>query len=233
MNHKSFFAVRLLLVLSLVLALVPCALAESYNAGTMRLLRYEGSVEILDPEGAPRFVLENVRFASGESLRTGEDGIASVGLDESKIVTLDSSSQVEFIQEDNHIRLSLTEGALFLDVQESLDENEGLDIQTTTMTVGIRGTIVFVGDRPSPDGGPRLTSLGVLEGTAHVNYTDTSGGSRLLEVPAGVLVSIPEPQAEGAGVAPVVAPLRQEDIAGFVAETVLAEKCDLLKGVQS
>ena len=225
MNRRSFFAVFLTGLLALLLALVPCALAaESYEAGTMRLLRYEGSVEILDPEGLSRFVLENVRFASGESLRTGEDGMASVGLDDTKIVTLDSSSQVEFLQEDNHIRMCLTEGALFLDVQESLDENEGLDIQTTTMTVGIRGTIVFVSERDAGDGSnAKVTSLGVLEGTAHVNYTDTSGGSRLLEVNAGNIVSVPVPQEGQAGVSPSLSPLTAEDIQGFVADTVNAD----------
>ena len=140
MNRKAAIPARILALLALILTLALCgsALADSYDANTMRLLRYQGDVEIFDPSGMPRFVLENVRFASGEAMQTGANGQASVGLDDSKIVTLDASSRVEFMQESGHIKLNLTEGTLFLDVQEKLDENESLDIQTTTMTVGIR-----------------------------------------------------------------------------------------------
>ena len=135
-----------LLAVMIVLGLA-WAGAESYEAGTMRLLRFDGDVEILDADGFPRFVLENVRFASGETLRTGEDSRASVSMDDSKIVTLDAQSRVTFVQESSHLLLTLNEGTIFLDVSQKLDENESLDIQTTTMTAGIRGTIVFLTER--------------------------------------------------------------------------------------
>lgn len=83
---------RLIIVLmALALTMFVCgsAGAESYSASTMRLLHYEGTVEIEDAGGAPRFVMENDRFSSGEAMRTGETSLASIGLDDSKIVTLD------------------------------------------------------------------------------------------------------------------------------------------------
>ena len=153
MNRKTAAAGMMILLTLLLAMLSVAASAESYDAGTMRLLRYEGSVEIFDPEGVSRFVLENVRFASGEAMQTGEDGLASIGLDDTKIVTMDASSRVEFIQENSHLRLKLSQGTLFLDVQEKLDENESLDIETATMTVGIRGTIVFVQSGPEAESG--------------------------------------------------------------------------------
>ena len=154
LNHlKSSTLLRLLLVLALALSLACSASAESYEADTMRLLRHEGTVEIFDVQGNPRFLLDNVRFASGEAMRTGADGLASVGLDDSKIVTLDHDTRVEFVQEAEHILLNLTEGSIFLDVSKKLDMNEALDIQTTTMTVGIRGTIVFASSRQDPGTG--------------------------------------------------------------------------------
>ncbi len=210
-------------VLALTLALILCASAwaDSYDASTMRLLRYEGDVEIFDPSGMPRFVLENVRFASGEAMQTGVDSLASVSLDDSKIVTLDASTRVAFAQESGRIVLNLTQGAIFLDVQEKLDENESLDIQTTTMTVGIRGTLIALSCRPDANGIP-ATSLCVLEGTAQVDYTDTSGARRQLPVPAGQRLSVPAPEAADAGVSPVLTGLVSEDIAGFVAEQVLS-----------
>ena len=185
LNHlKSSTLLRLLLVLALALSLACSASAESYEADTMRLLRHEGTVEIFDVQGNPRFLLDNVRFASGEAMRTGADGLASVGLDDSKIVTLDHDTRVEFVQEAEHILLNLTEGSIFLDVSKKLDMNEALDIQTTTMTVGIRGTIVFASSRQDPGTGTEAVTLGVLEGTAEVNYVDQAGSNRVLVLKA-------------------------------------------------
>ncbi|MBR2602999.1 MAG: FecR domain-containing protein, partial [Clostridia bacterium] len=226
MNHMKA-AARIMILLALILAMISgSTMAESYDAGTMRLLRYEGSVEIFDPEGVPRFVLENVRFASGETMQTGEDGIASVGLDDTKIVTLDASSRVQFVQEDSHLKLSLSQGSLFLDVQDKLDENESLDIETSTMTVGIRGTIAFLQEDPegiSSAGGRGATSVGILEGVAQIDFKDASGARRRMDVPAGRKVTIPAPDDEQGGVAPEMAQLTLEDISGFVAEQVLRD----------
>ncbi len=144
---KTRFLKQLALVAAaavLALAGFGTALSEEYTAGTMRLLHYEGTVEIENAAGSPRFVMENVRFGSGEAMRTGESSMASVGLDDSKILTMDAESRVEFIKEGNHMLLTLTAGSLFLDVKEKLDENETLNIQTNTMVVGIRGTALYV-----------------------------------------------------------------------------------------
>ena len=218
--------ISVLTALALLLFLCGSAGAENYSASTMRLLHYEGTVEIEDAGGAPRFVMENVRFSSGEAMRTGEASLASVGLDESKIVTLDEKSRVEFFQEGNTMRLKLTEGQLLLDVQEKLDENESLDIETSTMVVGIRGTIVFVSDQPAADGtegAARMTTLGVLEGTAHVTYQDESGQKRTLPVEAGQKLVIPDVNGNGqADAESGSGAMTAADIQGFVQEQVEA-----------
>ena len=225
MNRKAIAALSIFMVLSLVFSLMlcSCALAQDFEASTMRLLRYQGDVVIYDPTGLPRFVLENVRFASGEAMQTGPGGQASVGLDDSKIVTLDASSRVEFVQESGHTQLKLTEGTIFLDVSEKLDENESLDIQTTTMTVGIRGTIVFM-SVANETGRIPLTTLGVLEGTAQVDYTDTSGSHRLLPVPAGQQLIVQHPSKSQIGVSPIVSDMTSLDIEGFIVEQVLRDE---------
>ena len=136
---------RLFLILvALCLICAGTAFGESYEASTMRLLRYEGDVVIEDASGNPRFVLENVRFNSGEAMKTGENSSASVSLDATKILTLDAETRVEFEKDGDHLVLNLTAGTLLLDVQEKLDENESPDIRTSTMTIGIRGTILYV-----------------------------------------------------------------------------------------
>ena len=126
--------------------------AEDYTASTIRLLRHEGTVEITDASGKKRAVLENVRFSSGEAMTTGKESLASVGLDSDKVVTMDEQSRVEFKKKAKNLELTLTDGQLLLDVQKKLDKEEKLDVRTSTMTIGIRGTIIYVNTQV-PDGG--------------------------------------------------------------------------------
>ena len=113
---------------------------SAITANTMRLLRCEGTVTIEDSKGAEKPVLDNIRFQSGDALNTGFDGLASVGLDDSKIVTLQSDSRAEFLKNGKKLELKLTKGGLYFEVTEKLNDDESFEIKTSTMTVGIRGT---------------------------------------------------------------------------------------------
>ena len=145
LRHPLLF---LLIILCAFHLLPGVVLADSYTANTMRLLHYEGDVEVEDEAGNPRFIMENVRLNSGESMHTGKDSLASVGLDSEKIVSLDENSQVDFVKKGNALELALKEGQIFIDVQEKLDANESFDIQVSTMSVGIRGTMLGIKESP-------------------------------------------------------------------------------------
>ena len=171
---------------------------EEYSAKVMRLLHFEGPVELEDASGKSAFMMDNIRLSSGQALKTGPAGSASVGLDASRIVTLDAESRVEFIQEQDRMELHLMKGALFLDVQDKLDENEVLDIRTSTMAVGIRGTIVYVsveGEEGAEGSG--AVTLGVLEGTARIKYLDESGTEQFAAASAGQKVTAVPIDKEG------------------------------------
>ena len=113
-------------------------------ATTMRLLKIEGTVTIEDASGNVKPVIDNIRFQSGDTLSTGSDGLASIGLDDTKIVTLQNDSRAEFTKSGKRLELKLTKGALFFNVTEKLSEDETFEIKTSTMTAGIRGTSGYV-----------------------------------------------------------------------------------------
>ena len=231
--------------------------AETYSSYTMRLLRYEGNVEIQNEAGESRFVMENVRFESGEAMSTGEESLASVGLDEGRIVTVDEESKVKFDQNGDEMQLSLSEGQMLLDVENHLDENERLDIQTSTMMVGIRGTIVFVADYETghpnlPDilseSGENMASSGtagrvslvsLLEGQAECTYTDGTGNPRSFMLSAGQKAVILDADMNGlADSEPMISAVTAEDLRGFVSEqatenTPLAERISAGTGIPS
>ena len=82
-RQGRLFAIIITCTIALVLlaGLYPqTALADSYTSTTMRLLRFEGNVEIEDASGKPRAVMENARLSSGESMKTAAASSASVGL---------------------------------------------------------------------------------------------------------------------------------------------------------
>ena len=242
-RQGRLFAIIITCMIALVLlaGLYPqTALADSYTSTTMRLLRFEGNVEIEDASGKPRAVMENARLSSGESMKTAAASSASVGLDEGRIVTLDEKSRVEFKKQDGAVSMNLTEGKIFLDVSEKLGEGESMGVTTATMAIGIRGTIIYASCMPvtdesaagmesvdlkglSPEKGHivSISQIGVLEGTAQITYTDNSNRQQTVAVEAGKKATVPEYSEDAEGIPePKVSDLTKEDIEGFVKNQV-------------
>ena len=215
-----------LTVLALVVSsFLTTTLAENTNTETtMRLLKYEGSVEIEDASGNPHDITEKASLNSGEAIKTGKNSTASVGLDTGRIVTLDSLTRVEFEKQDDAVSVNLTEGMIFHDVAQKLDDNETLDIKTSNMTVGIRGTIVFVSSEPVADKNA-TSQIGVLEGTANLTYVDESGQEKSIDVKAGQKATLPTSIEETAGIpAPDISQITSGDIEGFVLNQVMNDE---------
>ena len=161
---------------------------NQYLANTMRLLRVEGTVSIEDSNGGTKPVLDNIRFQSGDALTTGSDGLASVGLDDTKIITLQNDSRAEFQKNGKRLELKLTKGALFFNVTEKLGADETFEIKTSTMTVGIRGTSGMV-YFDTDDGGRE--SLVVTDGAVEVSATNpVTGETRTAKVEGGQRIKV-------------------------------------------
>ena len=254
-TKKSFMkCIAGLTVLALfVSSFLTTALAEDTNTETtMRLLKYEGSVEIEDASGNSQIITENASLNSGEAIKTGKNSAASVGLDTGRVVTLDELTRVEFKKQDDDVSVNLTEGMIFLDVSQKLDDNETLDIKTSNMTVGIRGTIVFVSSEPvrdmninaqqaqdlealtskDPEGlasengeKNRISLIGVLEGTANLTYVDESGQEKSIDVKAGQKATLPTYSEDSAGTsAPDISIITSDDMEGFVLNQVMNDE---------
>ena len=149
MKNKIMHLILALAIMILAIAgSTGIVLAGDYTATTMRLLDYEGTVEIERPEGTSPADMKNIRMESGEAIITGDGSRASIGLDDSKVITLDENSRAEFTKGSGKLELTLTKGQLLFDVQEKLKENESFDIKTSTMVIGIRGTIGVVSVMP-------------------------------------------------------------------------------------
>jgi uncharacterized repeat protein (TIGR02543 family) len=154
-------------------------------ATTMRLLKVEGTVNIEDATGTVKPVIDNIRFQSGDTLSTGSDGLASIGLDDTKIVTLQNDSSAQFIKSGKQIELKLKQGGVFFEVTEKLTDDETYEIETSNMTVGIRGTSGYVWYDESG-----LQSLVITDGKVLVSgHNPQTGETKTVEVCGGQQVS--------------------------------------------
>ncbi len=137
----------IIIVVAAILVIVAVAIFLYFNsrirATTMRILRMEGEVTLED-NGKPKSITDNMRLVSGNALSTAVRSLVSIGLDETKIVTLDQRSRAIFNQAGRQLDLELTDGSLFFEVQKPLEDDETMEIRTSTMIVGIRGTSGWV-----------------------------------------------------------------------------------------
>lgn len=161
-------------------------LSNGLTATTMRLLRVEGTVTLEDAAGAQREIVNSMRFDSGDAISTGAASLASIQLDDHKIVTLEENSRAEFTKARNMLELNLTSGGLFFDVNQPLEEDESFDIRTATMTVGIRGTSGYI----SVDS-EGIATLILTSGHVHITgINPTTGETKQLDVNPGYQVKV-------------------------------------------
>ena len=113
---------------------------EQYTSTTMRLLATVGTVNITGADGTAKETVDNARLESGDHIRTGAGSRASIGLDTDRIVTLDELGEVDLEKRNGALVLTVRQGVLFFDVRRKLNDNESMEIRTSTMAMGIRGT---------------------------------------------------------------------------------------------
>ena len=158
----------------------------SLRATSMRLLRMEGTVKLYDADNNEKTLVDNMRFTSGDSISTGFASLASIALDDNKIVTLDENSRAQVLKSGNDLELNLTAGGVFFEVNKPLEDDESFNITTTTMTVGIRGTSGYVS--VDNDG---IATLILTSGHVHITGTNpTTGETKNLDVGPGSRVRI-------------------------------------------
>ncbi len=164
------------IVAAAVAAIILLSGKNDLVATTIRFLRMQGTVSLLDSKDRDVSITENLRLNNGNKVLTATESFASLGLDDYKIVALDQSSKTVVIQEGMRVELNLESGALYFNVTKALAEDESFDIKTSTMIVGIRGTCGYV----SAD------DLFLVEG--HVEVNDPTTGETF-EVKAGEWLS--------------------------------------------
>ncbi len=206
-KHKKSLLARqgtvLLLILSQLAALTACG-GNSAKATTMHLTRTSGQVAVSDGDGEDVALLENLGLYSGYGVDTRRESFAWIDLDSVKLTKMDQNSEIAIQKEDKQLEIEVKSGSLFFNVTEPLAEDETMDIRSSSMVVGIRGTCGWV---EVPD--ESHMNLYLLEGKA-----ECSAGSQASQVSPGEMASMTENgQIE-------VQPFTAKDVPAFIVEEV-------------
>ena len=179
-----------ILVLALAFGTVSAS-AASATATTLRLAGYSGSVTVKNASGKSQSVKTDMRLYSGYSVSTGKSSAAYISLDGSKAVKLDSSSKVTVKKSGSKLEVCLDSGKLFFNVTAPLASNESLNIRTSTMVTGIRGSYGWVSDYEVGllHGHVTLTCINPV--TSETRVTELYSGDRVYYDPSSTVSADP------------------------------------------
>jgi len=188
----------LALTLALSLLLASCG-GGGAEATTMRLRKTEGTVGVSDGEGKKVEPGDDLRLYSGYGVNTGSESYAWIDLDNVKLTKLDQNSEIAITKEDKKLEVEVKSGSLFFNITEPLAEDESMNIRTSTMLVGIRGTCGWV----------TQDAAALLEGTV-----EAAAGEQSVTISAGeIAVMTADGKLE-------VRDLYAEDVPAFVAAEI-------------
>ena len=148
MNTKRKGLLQKVFMIMLVLCLV-CgnglmALADEAVASSMRLTKTEGTVSVTNKNGRDMGTMADMKLFNGYHLSTEQKSYAWMNLDDHKLIKLDAVSEAEIQKKGKDLEVLLNSGNLLFNVSENLKADETLNIRTSTMVTGIRGTCGWV-----------------------------------------------------------------------------------------
>lgn len=122
------------------------AVSQGYEttAVSITLSKTEGNVDVADKSGNAVEKIDGMHLHNGNRVMTNDDSLAYLTLDEVKAAKLGQLSSMEVRKETKELSLYLESGEMFFNVSKHLMADEAMNIRTSTMVTGIRGTAGFV-----------------------------------------------------------------------------------------
>lgn len=210
-------------MLSVSVKIEPLAAEPSAAAATIRLARTEGNVQVTDSAAKAMLPVSNMRLSSGTHSITSEASYAWLSLDDKKALKEDAVSEVELRQsaDGKQLEVMLDSGQLFFNVTAPLQEDETLNIRTSTMVMGVRGTCGWV---QVVNG--RTTRVWLLEGVVTCFVTNPIfGQTKWITLHGGEYADflVYDPTQPGDKTDIIIRRFGREDIPGFVLEELVGD----------
>lgn len=191
------------------------AFAEEAIAASFRLYQTEGTVTVQNQNGKEMTAMQDMKLFNGYQVSTEQKSYAWFEADSTKLFKMDAVSNLEVRKKGKQSELLLNSGNLFFNVTEHLQDDEVLNIRTSSMVVGIRGTSGWVKVIDQYH-----TILYMLEGSVEASVTDpVSGQRKSITLRGGQRAEfwIYDKNKEGDKCDIIVRQYGEEEIDGFVA----------------
>lgn len=120
------------------------ACGQSPKAVTMYLTKTEGGVAVADPDGKSLEVVSRMGLYSGYRLATETESYAWIDLDSTKLAKMDAKTEAEIQKDGGMLEIRVGRGSVFFHVTKPLSDDETMNIRTSTLAVGIRGTCGWI-----------------------------------------------------------------------------------------
>lgn len=133
-----------LIALLFVMLLCCAACTSKAIATTMHLIKTLGTVDVADNNGDDVAIVDDLGLYNGYQVDTQDASYAWINLDDVKLTKMDECSDVTIQKEGQNLEIFVNSGSLFFNVTEPLKDDESMNIRTSTMMVGIRGTCGWV-----------------------------------------------------------------------------------------
>lgn len=201
--------------------LMGVACTKQNIATTIQMKKTEGQVNI--SEGDSKIILpgENLFLYDGYRIKTAEISYAWFVLDRSRMAKLDQQSAVELKKDGKNLEILMNAGNMFFNINKPLESDETLEIRTSSMIVGIRGTCGWVENTD-----PEHFRVYLLEGTADCRVEGVNGGESLTDgINGGQVAEMYYPKdKEGAQAELMVHKFSVHDIPDFVLNELLPDE---------
>lgn len=89
-------------------------------------------------------LISRMGLYSGYRLATEIESYAWIDLDSTKLAKMDAATNVEIQKEDGMLEILVGRGSVFFHVTEPLSDDETMNIRTSTLIVGLRGTCGWI-----------------------------------------------------------------------------------------
>ena len=135
----------LILTLALVLTFGAASAFAADSAGdasatVMKIAGTSGTVKITTEKGKDVTPSDGTKLLTGYTVKTAAASYCYISLDDAKAIKLDQNTKVKIEKSGKKIEITLKSGQLYFDVEKKLSGNESMNIKTSNLTTGIRGT---------------------------------------------------------------------------------------------
>ena len=185
------------------------------NMISVELSKTEGDVSVFNKSGTAVKKVDGMHLYNGNSVSTQQGSFAYLTLDDTKAAKLGELSSMEVRRQLDDMTLYLSSGEMFFDVSKHLEDCASMNIRTSTMVTGIRGTAGFVRAIDF-----MTSQVFILDGQVQVMVSDPyTGETKTAMVSAGetaTLVVYPEGSEQADRVEITVRKFTEDEIPAFV-----------------